>query len=95
MLQSRGQWKSSITLNGGFNMSNNPELLKVGIFSMQVCVPKDWTDEQVEQFANKEHPAGTTHGWTIRKQGSPLLAGADERVTCSQHPDKVHIMLDC
>ncbi len=65
-----------------------------GFLDMQVCVPKEWTDEQVTEFAEKENPAGTTGGWEIRKQGSKWLAGADERATCTTHSDRVHITLD-
>jgi hypothetical protein len=61
---------------------------------MQVCVPKDWTDEQVKEFADRENLCGTEHGWHIRKQGDEALSGCDERVPCAQEPDNVHIMLD-
>ena len=71
-----------------------PEVTRVGILDMQVCVPKDWTDEQVKEFADRENLCGTTHGWGIRKQGDRALAGADERVICSKRKNFVHIMLD-
>lgn len=69
-------------------------ITKVGVLSMQVCVPTDWTDEQVTNFANQENLCGTTSGWVIRKQGDKGLAGHDERVPCSSVADHVHIMLD-
>jgi hypothetical protein len=65
-----------------------------GLLDMQVCVPKEWTDAQVETFANADNPCGTSLGWQIRREGSPLLAGKPERVTCSTDADHVHIMLD-
>lgn len=65
-----------------------------GALDMQVCVPKDWTDEQVKEFADRENLCGTEHGWHIRKQGDEALAGCDERVQCADDPDNVHIMLD-
>jgi hypothetical protein len=74
---------------------SKPEVLRNGLFSMQICVPKEWTDAQAAEFANRENPAGTTNGWRMRKQGCEDLAGADERVTCSQDGDNVHIMFDC
>ena len=61
---------------------------------MQVCVPKDWTDDQVIQFAESEWPCGTTLGWQIRREGHELLGGSPERVQCSDDPDQVHVMLD-
>ena len=61
---------------------------------MQVCVPEDWNDDQVLDFAGVENPCGTENGWFIRKQGSKYLSGADERVACEERPNHVHIMLD-
>lgn len=65
-----------------------------GALDMQVCVPKGWTDEQVKKMADKDNPCGTEHGWYIRREGDPALAGAAERVQCSGNPNAVHIMLD-
>ncbi len=67
---------------------------KQGILDMQVCVPKDWTDDEVRDFANIENLCGTTNGWMIRREGDKALAGSLERVSCSQRKDYVHIMLD-
>lgn len=71
------------------------EVTKCGILDMQVCVPKEWTDKQVVNFANTNNPSGTHKGWFIRKQGNEALGGCDERVVCSKYPNKVHIMLEC
>jgi hypothetical protein len=76
-------------------MNTTPTIIKAGLLAMQVCVPGDWSDEQVEKLANSNNPAGTELGWKIRKQGDKLLDGADERVVCSRDPQYVHIMLDC
>lgn len=70
------------------------EVTKIGALDMQVCVPKDWSDEEVKAFADRENLCGTAHGWSIRRAGSEFLAGAGERVPCAQRPDHVHIMLD-
>jgi hypothetical protein len=67
---------------------------KRNALDMQVCVPADWTDVQVEDFANQQNPCGTEHGWKIRREGAALLRGDKERVECSAHPENVHIMLD-
>jgi hypothetical protein len=72
-----------------------PEVTKQGIFSMQVCIPADWTDVQAKDFADSENPSGTSQGWFIRKDGDPALCGDDERVACSDRAGFVHIMLDC
>lgn len=70
-------------------------VIKFGALDMQVCVPADWTDEQVEEFANRENPSGLEIGWKIRPADSPYQAGAPVRVTCAKNADNVHIMLEC
>lgn len=72
-----------------------PTVSKYGILSMQVCVPKTFTDQEILSFAEKEFPAGTSAGWSIRREGSKLLQGAPERNQCEELPNHVHIMLDC
>lgn len=71
-----------------------PEITRTSILSMQVCVPKDWDDEKVRQFAESENPSGTSRGWQIRKEGDKMLLGAPERAACAERNGFVHIMLD-
>ena len=73
---------------------SKPSVTRYGSLDMQVCIPKDWDDEQVKQFAESNYPCGTTLGWQIRRQGDKDLLGKDERVTCSEDADNCHIMLD-
>ena len=75
-------------------MSEEAEVTRRGALDMQVCVPKDWTDKQVKEFADTVNMCGTDHGWHIRKDGDPALAGCDERATCSDRDGFVHVMLD-
>ncbi len=72
----------------------NADVIKVGGLSMQVCVPKEWSDEQALCFANSENPCGTTGGWFIRREGDAKLEGDPERSRCDKYEDRVHIMLD-
>lgn len=65
-----------------------------GALDMQVCVPDDWSDDQVRDFANRENLCGTPHGWGIRRHEDAALAGAAERVPCASRSGHVHIMLD-
>jgi hypothetical protein len=71
-----------------------PEVTKRAALGMQVCVPSEWTDEQVKAFADRENECGTQNGWVIRRQGDPALLGAPERINCSGRTGFVHIMLD-
>lgn len=75
-------------------MSESAEVTHRGAFDCQVCVPASWDDDAVKQFADQENLCGTEHGWHIRKDGDPGLAGAPERVACLSRPGFVHIMLD-
>lgn len=76
------------------NMEDEPTVNKIGAIDMQVCVPKDWTDSQVMQFAESENPCGTRTGWQIRKEGNEHLDGMPERNPCGKRKGFVHIMLD-
>lgn len=69
------------------------EVTQRNALDMQVCVPEDWTDTQVKEFAERENPSGT-NGWSVRKAGDSALGGAPERNPCSTHLGFVHIMLD-
>ena len=71
-----------------------PEVTRTGALDMQVCVPSDWTDEQVKGFADRMIVCGSMYGWHIRRQGDEALAGCDERVACKGRAGFVHIMLD-
>lgn len=76
---------------------SEPNVSYIGFFDMQVCVPKEYSDKQVEEFANTAHLCGTTKGWTIRRQEQYESDGCTdslERVQCADHPENVHIMLD-
>jgi hypothetical protein len=70
------------------------EVTKAMALDMQVCVPSEWTDEDVLKFANENNACGTEHGWHIRKQGDQALAGYPERNPCEARSGYVHIMLD-
>lgn len=71
-----------------------PTVTRRGALDMQVCVPTDWPDADVIAFAESEYPCGTEAGWQIRREGDQDLAGAPERVACSQMPGHVHVVLD-
>ena len=70
------------------------EVIKRSGFSMQVCVPMDWTDEAVKAFADRESICGTENGWFLRQDGDEALKGDPARNPCSQRPGHVHMVLD-
>ena len=76
-------------------MSNCAEVTIRAFLDMQVCVPENWTDDQVIKFANQENPAGTDNGWSIRRAENRFMNGDPERNHCSKRDGFVHIMLEC
>lgn len=70
-----------------------PEVTKRAIFDMQVCIPIDWTNEQIKKFADSENPCGTEHGWVITKNGDPILLNDPEKNPCESRVGFVHVML--
>jgi len=87
-----GEFAVASPLNERGNME--PEVTQRNALDMQVCVPADWTDEQVKTFADYHNLCGTVAGWQIRKEGSPWLAGKPERNPCAERQGFVHVMLD-
>jgi hypothetical protein len=73
---------------------SEPVVTRRGGLGMQVCVPHDWSDRQIVDFAELQNPCGTEHGWSIRRAGDPFLAGAPERQVCRGRPGFIHVMLD-
>lgn len=76
------------------NIYTEPSITKAGLLSMQVCVPKEWTDNEVKNFAEGQNPCGTMNGWQVRKEDNELLEGQPERVNCAEREGFVHVLLD-
>ena len=73
----------------------DPRVTKLARLDMQVCVPWDWTDEQIVEFASRECPMVTEgNKWAIRREGSPLLVVAQEREPCLGRTGYIHVTLD-
>lgn len=81
------------TKPSGLN-TDEPVVTRNGLFTMQVCVPKTFTDEETVEYANRVNPAGTSHGWFLCQQGNPVLNGDDSIVQCLERPNCVHRVLE-
>jgi hypothetical protein len=68
-----------------------PTVVRHSILSIQVCIPKEWTDEQAEAFA---FGASDMHPVVMRRNGDSLLAGYPERNQCDELPGHVHVVFD-
>lgn len=60
----------------------DPFVVHRGFLSMQVCVPRTWTDAEAIQFAEANNPCDTAKGWQYRT------------ALCADDPDMVHVVLD-
>jgi hypothetical protein len=61
---------------------------------LKVCAPKELSDERIVEWCNKEKPSGTSHGWSICREGHPSLNDYPERVQCGEHKNFVHLVLE-
>ena len=77
------------------NSQESSVITRVSSLDMQVCVPTDWTDEQMKAFADRENPTGLEAGWCVTRTGDRHLAGDPERKPCSRRSGFVHVMLHC
>lgn len=73
-------------------MKGYPRVTQTKGLAMQVCVPSDYTDEEVVQFAEQQNPCGTMNGWAIQRKDENYKSYI-ERVDCSERPGYVHIVL--
>jgi hypothetical protein len=70
-------------------MNKKPEIVRMGMLFIQVCVPENFSDDQVEEFANSEHGTGIKSKWTIDRSQVNVRAKCEEREGCT------HLVLVC
>lgn len=69
-----------------------PEIVRWSLLSMQVCVPEDYTDEAITEFANRNHPTGIESQWQIKTEyddDTPVRTPCESRRGC------VHVVVIC
>ena len=71
---------------------HRPEVVKELFLAIQVCVPVDWLQKQIEEFANDQVICGTKSGWMMRTEpiGDDLV-----KMECNEKEGFVHIIMDC
>ena len=69
-----------------------PEVIGQHILSCRVCVPKEYTDKEAEDFANLANPTGIQSDWVMAPESEMK---DPQRVQCGDHPENVHIVLIC
>lgn len=76
-------------------MTHEGTVLRIGVFSMQICVPTVWDDASIVNWANAAYPSGLGPGWQIARAGSASLGDDPERVPCADRAEThVHLVLD-
>lgn len=70
-------------------MEHKPEITQVGLISMKVCVPQEWSDRLIEKWANEQSPTGISSEWRIDRNQTHVRCKCDEREGCE------HLILNC
>lgn len=78
-----------------------PVVVKFSTLLLQVCVPDNYTDEQIVEYAEQTLPRDTAKRWKIVREGDSKLGkcnacdrGYAEREPCEERPDCVHVLLE-
>lgn len=74
-------------------MGKEPQVIRMGIFDAQVCVPNSFSNKQAEDFLEEQFPPGAGLTWKLRED-EESLQGDPVRCQCKDHSDKVHITFD-
>lgn len=74
---------------------NAVQVVRRSLLALQVCVPKDLGNAEIEDQTNSIEPTGIRSGWTIVDDGNDCLAGDPSRVQCHDDPNRVHLVLTC
>ena len=69
-----------------------------GLVACSICVPAQYSRQQVEQAADALHPTGLDHGWKVT--ADEFASGAPNPSPCTQvdgstDPAKAHWTLTC
>lgn len=77
-----------VTVSEDGTKTAEAHIVRNGLFSCQLCMPKICRDVDAERLVNELNPAGTTNGW--------MLSHRDEqRVQCQRYEGNVHMLFDC
>jgi len=69
----------------------NAQILRRGVFGISVCIPKDWTDQQVIDFVEADSPCGTADGW---QPSARTEENCNKRIPCEDREGYMHMVLD-
>lgn len=72
-----------------------PLVVRSSLLWMQVCVPKDWTNKQVEEWVNKDSPTGITMPWVLTTQAHADEHGYELCAQCQAFGSHHHRLVVC
>lgn len=68
----------------------------VGIACLSICVPADYTPEQIEEAANTTYPTGLESGGRWELSDDPTFSGGQTNpCDCERGPSHRHYLLNC
>lgn len=70
------------------------EVYAMGLISLSICVPKTWTREEIENFANIKHPTGIESNWVI-SEDKVFRTGEKIPNQCEDHEKNQHWLMNC
>ncbi len=74
---------------------NAPQIMRMGIFGVNVCVPEAMSDAEIVAFVEKQYPCGTMNGWFVCEEGHDCLNHTPAVLPCDSRPGFVHKVLYC
>ena len=70
-------------------------VLRMNLCGLRVCVPREWSNDEITDFANTERPTGIKSCWVVAENGASVLGGDQARIRCADDREKVHVVLYC
>ena len=70
------------------------DVYRVGLVHCSVCVPKDATREEIENYVNAQHPTGIELRWQISSDAK-FSGGQPNPCPCNDHEERLHYLMVC
>jgi hypothetical protein len=72
-----------------------PVTIRSTLCNLQVCVPKTFSDELIEEFANRDQPTGIANKWKVITNKNLDGSDAPRYAQCERFGDCMHVVLAC
>lgn len=68
-----------------------PYIVQQDASTLVVCVPDDWTNDEIRTYANVACDRGLSHGWLLRSDDTENEM--EFRIPCCSRESHVHVLL--